>query len=230
MTFPVLAAVRLASISGAPADDVENEFVFNMNTFDSDDADDIATALMSFYNTVQVIPGEDLRVCSFLNATVSRAIDAVEIRMYDLTGHLDGSDHGSPDFVRNGTLEIEYPGESAIPNECAVRLSIHASQVGVLEKSGDTRPRGRRRGGVFIGPLNTKSVAISGGNAVVATPLRDTLTVAATELLGALDNGWSVWSRTDAVIRPVVGGWVDNAFDTIRKRGHDYTVRTVFPV
>lgn len=227
MTVPVLAQTILLAGSGNPADAVVNDFVFDMATFTSTDADDIAAAIESFYTTVQVIPGTDHAVQDWLTQTLSSTADAHSIKLYDLTGHLDGSPHGSPSFIRQFTLT---PGGTGFPSECAVALSYHADLAGVLEVVGATRPRARRRGRVFLGPIIEAGGTYIDSQLYVTESLRDTVAAAATLLMGALGNAWSVWSRQDAVLRQVEGGWVDNAFDVQRRRGPRFTTRTLIPV
>ena len=44
----------------------------------------------------------------------------------------------------------------------------------------------------------------------------------------SLECTWVLWSRANNAMFNVVGGWVDNAFDTIRKRGNAPTARTTW--
>lgn len=65
--------------------------------------------------------------------------------------------------------------------------------------------------------------------------LVDTL-VAATERLVttvgdvATSTFLGVYSRVDGLIRPITSGWVDNEFDTQRRRQRDATARTEWDV
>lgn len=228
MTTPVLATVRLASLTGNPADDADNDFAFEVTTLNSATADNLATALASFYNTVQVIPGTDYSVANFLSSVISRAANAATIDFYDLTGHLNGSAHASPVFTRNFTVGAIAAGSPIdLPAEVAVCLSFHADLTGIPEKSGATRPAARRKGRVFIGPLNNFSQ--TGVPVVVGAPIRDALAAAAITLSDAVGASQRVWSRTGAALYgPIVGGWIDNAFDTQRRRGEAYTARTLW--
>jgi hypothetical protein len=40
---------------------------------------------------------------------------------------------------------------------------------------------------------------------------------------------WCVWSRSNHKVDPVIGGFVDNRFDTQRRRLETSTARVVFP-
>jgi hypothetical protein len=60
-------------------------------------------------------------------------------------------------------------------------------------------------------------------------PLLQTfLQVAAGKLLTA-EPSWGVWSKVDGVVRPIVGGWIDDDFDVQRRRGTDAQGRVVWP-
>lgn len=138
---------------------------------------------------------------------------------------------GSPVFEIDWLGPVANDAGTALPLECAGVLSFHADLTGVAEEAGATRPKARRRGRIFVGPL--QSSAVEGGFTV---PLMDpdfTAAVRANAIVmsdnaEADDWQWSVWSRADAQLRPVIGGWTDNAVDTQRRRGPKATARTVF--
>lgn len=232
----VLATVGLPHVSGNPADEIQNDFAFDLaGALDSAAADAIETWLTSFYNTVQVIPGTDAAPATYLSSAVSRTAGAASISMYDITGFEDGSPHGSPLFVRNWTVGATT-GTSAnrLPEEVAIKLSIHGDLDGIVEKQTNPlpppafiRPAARRRGGIYLGPLPLYALA-SPSDPRPSTDLKDTLAAAAAFLLGEAPE-WSVWSRADATLYPVVGGWIDNAFDTQRRRGPEMTSRVLWP-
>lgn len=80
----------------------------------------------------------------------------------------------------------------------------------------------RRRGRLYIGPLN--AATLDTGSANPARPIAAFRTVLAetTERLAAastLGARWVVWSRVGNSATPIEFGWVDNAFDTQRRRG-----------
>jgi len=237
MTVQVLATVKLPRTTGNPRDDVANDFVFEAAASELDDAtaDDIAAELTSFYNTTQVIPGTDQPVGGLISALVSRSTDAIEIAMYDITGLLDGSPHGSPLQVRNFTLVAETVAANRMPAEVAIGLSFHGNLTGLPEVATNPtpppatiRPAARHRGRIYLGPLAISASVTSSGRVLVATDAADCIASAASALAAETDAVWQVWSRANAEVYPVVGGWVDNAFDTVRKRGEDMTSRTLW--
>lgn len=166
---------------------------------------------------------------SFLSPALSLTVD---VKVFDLTGHLSGTPHGSPISVSSFTLD-SVSSANPLPEEVAIALSIHGDLTGIPESDGATRPAARRRGRLFLGPWSQDAVAGPiGGHVYVNIPLQNTLVAAASNLLDALfaaDLQWHVWSRANAAVYPVVGGWLDNAFDTIRSRGADASGRVLWP-
>lgn len=120
------------------------------------------------------------------------------------------------------------PGEAArLPEEVALCLSFKAAV-------GSGVPPARARGRVFLGPLNTTTLNIGEADNG-SRPELDFLGAvrgAAIDFLaasvGAGNWSWEVWSTVDNVGREVVAGWVDNAFDTQRRRGLSATDRLVW--
>lgn len=107
-----------------------------------------------------------------------------------------------------------------LPPEVAVVTSFHAEYA-----SGN--PNARRRGRLYIGPLAT--TALNAATPGLVDPTFQDVLVASTERLQSelqADNiEWVIYSEVDNAFRAVVGGWVDNAWDTQRRRGLPATVR-----
>lgn len=156
---------------------------------------------------------------------IPRTVNALQLKYYDVTTHLDGSPAGSPVAVDTLTLTSAAPS-SPLPEELAVALSYHADFTGAVEESGLTRPRARRRGRIYTGPYSTVSVD---ANADVQSTLLNALLGAAIHLNSASPTVWRVWSRKDAAMRPVIGGFVDNGWDVQRRRGPKAPTRTLWP-
>ncbi len=102
-----------------------------------------------------------------------------------------------------------------LPTEVAVVLSFYSSI---------NTPR--RRGRIFLGPCSA-GVVESGGRVIL--PTRNALLDLATALgdAGAETTDWQTFSRVEQLRRRVTNAWVDNAFDTQRRRGLDATTRTL---
>jgi hypothetical protein len=111
---------------------------------------------------------------------------------------------------------------AALPTEVALCLSFQGTQV-----SGT--PQARKRGRIYLPFLYTS--AADGGGRVTSATVSD-LAAAGGALLTA-SNGAATWSWvTRSTVAPgysdVTNGWVDNEFDTQRRRGRTATSRTTF--
>lgn len=113
------------------------------------------------------------------------------------------------------------PSGASLPHEVAICMSYQATpQSGI--------PQARRRGRVYLGPLDTTFV-MNGGYA--SAGLTDTVKVA-TETFHAAAAAtsvvWSVYSPTDQDLYEIDNGWVNNDFDTQRRRGRKATLRNIW--
>lgn len=225
----VLCKFSLPSLTGVPADDCTGDLVFSRDGVPTEEQLATLAALIGlFFNTAQATT---FSIATYISNDISRAADACEVAIYDLTGHLDGSDVGSPIQVEQFTLGAALAASTPLPQEVACCMSYNASLVGVPEIDGVTRPRARRRGRLFIGPVN--NAANSTDNPSRSRPsalFMNTVLQAADEQL-ASDGvgsgwGWRQWSRVEATIRNVVNVSIDNAWDTIRSRGVGPTFRS----
>jgi len=139
------------------------------------------------------------------------------------------------------SLEIETTTGTgnALPAECAICLSYRGE---LLSGSNPARRRGR----IFLGPLDYGTVDATTPDQRVQPSTMGTIAGAANAMINDGIAGeqvvWAVFSPTiagappwsptdleDATI-PVLAGYVDNAFDTIRSRGSRPTTRQTFAV
>jgi len=116
-------------------------------------------------------------------------------------------------------------GVAALPTECACVLSFQgAPSSGVSQR--------RRRGRIYFGPLAVQSLNEPDGRLEVL--LHQGLRTSANNLMvagnAAASWTWCVCSQVTgtAVSTPVHNGWVDNAYDTQRRRGVKATTRSTF--
>lgn len=178
---------------------------------------DITAALASFYNDGG--PG----IADFLSDFIDRSADSVRVELYtidDLSHPVSGPPTAVSSFTLGGPSDT-----SALPMEVAACLSYRSSTA--------TVPDRRRRGRVYLGPLNHD--AIHYGTGVTPPTLSDAFTLAMASAGAALAgdatlNGegiwWAVFSRAQAQSFIIDSGWVDNEPDTQRRRGIDATART----
>jgi hypothetical protein len=137
------------------------------------------------------------------NTSVARAF---QLKMYNP----DDPEPRQPK-VYTGTL----PGNNAtpLPNEVAAVLSFYS-----------TINLPRRRGRVFLGPLTTNALAADG---LIPAEVRTKMLQLATDLgnAGGVDVDWQTFSRVADLRQRVTNAWVDNAWDTQRRRGLAATTR-----
>ena len=106
----------------------------------------------------------------------------------------------------------------ALPEEVAVCLSF----------SGASPLTARRRGRIFIGPLNPTAMDTEGGTvkSIVKGTLQVDLSVAAKRLANQTAAGWLVHSSmSGGSYAAVETGWIDDALDIQRRRGPEATSR-----
>lgn len=221
MSHPYVAVVHLPARSGITADETQNVWAFT--TPGSDEATDLAAIhdrLQTFYRAVQGILSPQLG-------------SAPQIKIYDATNALELSPPadilGAPVAVQDFTWSGGFSG-TALVEEAAITLSFRGSYGSRVEFGPGTRPRAHVRGRIFLGPLNTTPLTVDAttGRTLISSGVRTTITTAAAALRSAGDVTWSVWSRRDKAFYAVTVGWVDNAFDTQRRRGPAATARTTF--
>jgi len=111
------------------------------------------------------------------------------------------------------------------PEEIALAMSFQAAAV-----SGENQARRRNR--IFIGPVAGNAQAVVDGIARPHVDFRAAIQTGANGLLD-LDGGtdgisWVVRSETTGAVAGVDNGWIDNAWDTQRRRGSSPTLRTTF--
>jgi hypothetical protein len=123
-----------------------------------------------------------------------------------------------------------------LPTECAICLSFGGAPGSGLNAK-------RRNGRLYIGPLSNGVTSTITGSVIVSSAAVTTLSNAAVAAIGypTITNAWSVFSPTEAGPQPwdeatleaattfVTRGFVNNSFDTQRRRGTVETSRAIFP-
>jgi hypothetical protein len=197
------ATVIIKSVSNVIEDAATNTF-----HIDADTVGDLAAASAALQACYQ----------SIRNSYSSlMAQNGHEIKWYRL------SDPPPRATVRNDTFNFTTaPSVAPLPTEVAACVSFQGG-------ASSGQPQARRRGRVFIGPLNTNSIDAT---AYLSSTTRTALVNAFGVLLDASQAAtawkWSVFSTVNGTGVEVTNGWVDNAFDTQRRRGRRTTARTVF--
>lgn len=207
---------RGTSLSG-DTDEFENRW-----TWKGDPATPVASItadLDGFY--CGGVAGFAAGIGSWMGNELSRTT-ALEHTVYDITAFLDGSPHGAPIGIVAGGLLPTPESSDSLPGQIAAVVDYHADLTGIAEFGSHSRPRARRRGRHYFGPIcfeaytqqPTTEIGVWKGTFV--TELQ-------TEHHNLLHSstfgpGWVVWSRKDAAVHPVIGGWVDTTPHRARRR------------
>lgn len=217
MADPILpgsirAQVAFQGLSGLPEDQYVNSFVFNrVGSGEPTEAlyGLIADALRDFYAQPH-FGGSALQ--GFMAA---HSVDQVPINFY----WLGQAPPRTPTTLLR-TIATSGSGGVALPSEVALCASFYS----VLNVP-------RNRGRIYLGPLSVNAVGSAAPNvARPATTLINSLAQSAKWLAqqGGTDFSWAVLSKADGVAKGITDGWVDNAFDTQRRRGEEATSRQVW--
>lgn len=218
------AMVTIPLDSGIPEDSIVNVFHFDGDDFSNPDAEyheGVLDLLTAFYQAIDtVIFGQNI------------ASPAV-LKIYDLRDPTPRV----PEYVDEIVLTPLASGiDLTLPNEVSICASFQADAV-----SG--QPQARRRGRVFLGPIHYAAAEMVGSQARPTAAARTAIANACDAMAAGYElpvTGsvkWSVYSpRTDQTstiddaFHDVTNGWVDNAFDTQRRRGGAPTTRTLWAV
>lgn len=200
----ILAQISMEADTQLPEDVTINtwHFVGSSAPADLPGLDD---AIHAFYADIQ----------SFLSASLTGNVTA---RYYDLAD----AEPRIPRFMSGWTIT---PNTESLPREVSLCLSFQSQTL-----SGDIAARRRNR--VFLGPL----AGLSTHTSLYDSDLRPS-TAMIEAMLDAVDNlvnvqgtgdySWITYSQVEAAGGGVTKFWIDNAFDTMRKRGRAATNRSV---
>lgn len=232
------AVVRFPRVSGVPADEVDNTFHFGwtgVGSPGSSDFDALREGLEDFYTDTA---GGGVRgIAAYLSPVLSRTTDAT-VDIYNI--NTTTGQAGNPVAIRSLTLgAVSGSAGARLPEEVACCLSFRGSYstrvedepAGPTGPEGDHHLRARVRGRVYIGPLVTLALhsASAGDEARVSQDLQTDLVESARDFLhadlGSSSWAWSVYSRVEQAYVAVTVVWVDNAWDTQRRRGAKTTSR-----
>jgi len=212
------AQVIVPHDNGLPVDAIVNTFHFGTSGPLVDDAaaTSITTALTSMYDTLQTSGN---RLASYYPDVMKP--DATRIKII----RLNDAPPRTP--LKETTVFLNSSGGGALPSEVALVGSYQGAKISGVSQA-------RRRGRFYFGPLNESSrVQVGGVGARPAQLLIDTMNLAMQTLWtaseAAVDWSWVVYSPTIGLVggtTPVTNGWVDNAFDTQRRRGLKASART----
>lgn len=227
---PILVTSTIEPAAGFANETVVNSFVVT----DAGPGDAAAYAelvvpnIMEFFTTVR--SGMVRAIGTYLSATLSRAAGTHVYKAYALSGHLDGSPHGSPVFEATTNLPAAASVENAPPQTTVVlTLRGRGAVTSSVELGDGSRPRTRATGRLHIGSLNVTGLdRPASGVTRPSAEFRQDLLLAAEGLqdsLNAEGSTWAIWSRKDTVLRAITSAEVDDSLDVLRSRKMQPTVR-----
>lgn len=214
--------VSLPYFTNIPRDVAVNTFhITRITDLTETEMEDVSQAVIDFYNE----DGSTAAIGEYISPVVQRTSDACSVTWYDLSD----PEPRPPVHVETFTL-VSGGSTSSMPLEFAATLSVHGTFP-----AGESRAR--RRGRLFLGPLTAG--ALASGSSSTFPRLLDAFRTNCLVSAGALRIAvpaaaplafWSVWSRANQEPVEIVGGWMDDAPDTQRRRGQDPTSRWTWPL
>lgn len=207
--------VTLPSKSLIAADSVVNTFSFTGVDNVEDQAVVALGKLKAFYNDVNT-SGTPAALKTYFSGEINFA--GARIKVYDASD----PEPRVPILDESLGASAATPASASnLPAEVALCLS-YAADIESGQKAA------RRRGRIYLGPLCT--YASDGATGATARPNVNVIAnmkVAAETLSdGPVGTQWCVWSRVANTYAIITHGYIDNAFDTQRRRGPDPTTRT----
>lgn len=227
------------NVSGLPEDRFQNVVhVAKATEPTGAEALTLAQTWEDFYNNAYA--GMNVQVSSYISGVAQRGAGISSIAAYysdDLSGQ---TPMGSPIATNTFSLGTNASGDD-LPEEVAAVISyngdltdVPVSQVNPNPPPATIRPQSRRRGRLFVGPLEQTAGATVGGAFRPAAQFRTDATIAFKETAEAINaiSGLTfvIWSRADEALYAAVAGYMDDAWDTQRRRGPDASTRTSFAI
>lgn len=115
------------------------------------------------------------------------------------------------------------PSGDPLPSECAIVLSFQGTRV-------PGQAQARKQGRIYIGPLD--DIVNLDGRPSGTT--RGVIGTAAVDFATAIDSNtdgvWGVYSTVNDSVSEITNGWIDDTFDTQRRRGLAVTSKTIWTV
>ena len=204
-----MAAIRcqvvLHTVDNFPANYITNTFAMEVAASGAQTAG-ITARLKTFYDGLSTLFAGTL------------AQSGHEVKFTDLPGLVPNYPWAQTTFSLAAA-----PSGNPLPSEVAIALSFQGAKFAGL-------PQARRRGRIYLGPLKTTAADTTGRP---AAGIRTSVATAAASLLSGLQAeappvNWSVWSQVDGDVVNITDGWIDDAFDTQRRRGVETTARTLW--
>lgn len=202
-----VAQVSMRYTTGLPQDVVVNSFHFDAVQA-QDSLTEIVDMVRNFYNEGD---GQVLAIDQYLSSHISRDAAQAMIRIYDW-----GLPKPRPPLVEAELGLADAMHGNSLPLEVALCASYAAAPVAGI-------PRARMRGRIFLGPFIANANVSSPGepgrpSANLISDIRDACIRLVTESSEEGLPKWSVYSRVNDELYQISHGWVDDEWDTQRRR------------
>lgn len=166
----------------------------------------------------------------YISQVIPRGIAPHHVDVYELNDLTGVGDMGSPIYSVQFAVAPTSGTLTLLPAETSMVVTTYAigRSEAPVKGPNNTRPKQRRTGHIYFGPLNADCMANVGGEARFSLQSITDFGLQMQAFLADLAGAGSVlgvWSRVDAIVRPVFGGHVDDAPDTQRRRGVENTRR-----
>lgn len=231
--------IQLPFNSGLPEDVSQNTLFYgctNVGSSHDEDADDLLPYFESMFN--DVLTGAAVPLDELIGDQVTRDANGCDLVFYFDAGDPTTGLWGSPVAMRSFTMGASGTG-NPLPAEVSLALSFHGDLTNVPETAPNPtpppatiRPAARKRGRIYIGPLMAIAGTTGGPNndLVPTAGAKNVWSAVGTHLLDNVPSGfvWDIISKAAEEVTVVTGGYVDDAFDTQRRRGSAPTSRLTF--
>jgi hypothetical protein len=224
-------SAHIPARTGLPADDSVNSFYFKTaSTITTANMAALIGVIDSFYAVAPT--GHGLNVGGYYSNDRDPGSGKVRYDVYHLpaartVGPKGFPAYGPPIYHLNTTWVPNAGSTTAQPDQVAMCLSYHSDYTAGPNLK-------RRRGRIFLGPLNTVVYANGTGSSSpqsVGSTVRATVLQAAVDFLQTAAEAlsfaprWQVWSPTDWASHDVIQASVDDRFDTQRRRLEKASIR-----
>lgn len=199
------AQVVLRTADNIPENFISNQFCIRTTGTDPLLSTPVTAAIKGFYDAIN---------STCLPVTI--ASTGHLIKYYELPG--TPPNYPILESVWNLTTT---PTGVPLPSEVCMALSFQATRQAGF-------PQARRRGRIFVGPLEVGTNDAGRPSSGAMASISGAAIAFSAAIEAITGHSWCVWSEVDQASSTVTNGWVDNAFDTQRRRGVVTTSRTAF--
>jgi len=198
-------------VSGLAEDQFVNSWHFIKNGLIDPDYQNVEDMLYNFYTGEG--QSDSPSIVNFM--TTGNINGDYTLKAYDLTQPKPRT----PVYESSGA--VSPGGADSLPTECAAVFSFQAET-----ESGENQKRRRNR--VYLGPFSVQA----NDDGLLKGALVERLLFQGrglkNESTSSYTWSWNIYSPTDDNAEPVWSGWVDNAWDSQRRRGIRKTARGIF--